>query len=85
MTDKVSDYLHNRQYAEITYPKPDFEKISELCGFRPSRVSGFSGIAGAIVRCEIEIVGTGLTPEGNGGADYSGRCRMLGNQAKAQR
>ena len=42
-------------------------------------------IAGPIVRCELEIVGTGFTPEGNGLADYSGRCRMLGNPAKAQR
>ena len=42
-------------------------------------------IAGPIVRCEIDIVGTGFTPEGNGLAEYTGRCRMLGNPKKSAR
>ncbi len=42
-------------------------------------------IAGPIVRCELEIVGTGFSPEGNGLADYTGRCRMLGKPGRDPR
>lgn len=37
-------------------------------------------IAGPRIKCELEIVGTGFTPEGNGLASYSGRCKMRTNQ-----
>lgn len=33
-------------------------------------------IAGPRIKCELEIVGTGFTPEGDGLANYSGRCRI---------
>ena len=37
-------------------------------------------IAGPFMRCRLDIVGTGMTPEGNGLADYSGKCRMMPNE-----
>lgn len=49
------------------------------------RVLLVNRIAGPIVRCELEIVGTGFSEEGNGLADYTGRCRILGNPEKNQR
>ena len=33
-------------------------------------------IAGPRIKCELEIVGTGFTPEGDGLANYSGRCKI---------
>lgn len=38
-------------------------------------------LAGPNIRCELEIVGTGLTAEGNATVDYTGACRIktLGN------
>ncbi len=33
-------------------------------------------IAGPRIKCELDIVGTGATPEGNGLASYSGRCKV---------
>ena len=33
-------------------------------------------IAGPRIKCELEIIGTGFTPEGDGLANYSGRCRI---------
>lgn len=49
------------------------------------RVFLVNRIVGPLVRCELEIVGTGFSPEGNGLAEYTGRCRMLGNPEKAPR
>mgnify|MGYP000216973330 FL=1 len=37
-------------------------------------------IAGPRIKCELEIVGTGFTPEGDGLANYSGRCKMRMNK-----
>jgi hypothetical protein len=37
-------------------------------------------IAGPRIKCELEIVGTGFTPEGDGLANYSGRCKMRTNK-----
>lgn len=34
-------------------------------------------IAGPLVRCHLDLVGTGMTPEGNAMVDYTGKCRML--------
>ena len=42
-------------------------------------------IDGPVVHCIIRIVGTGFTPEGNGLADYSGRCRFRGNGGRGAR
>lgn len=33
-------------------------------------------IAGPRIKCEIDIVGTGFTPEGDGTATYTGRCKV---------
>ncbi len=33
-------------------------------------------IAGPRIKCELDIVGTGFTPEGNGLATYTGRCKV---------
>jgi len=33
-------------------------------------------IAGPLIRCQLEIVGTGVTAEGNGLAAYSGQCQV---------
>ena len=33
-------------------------------------------IAGPQIKCELEIVGSGFTPEGDGLANYSGRCKI---------
>ncbi len=33
-------------------------------------------IAGPRIKCELEIVGTGFTPEGDGLAAYSGHCKI---------
>lgn len=33
-------------------------------------------IAGPRVRCHLEVIGTGLTPEGDATFDYKGKCRV---------
>ena len=38
-------------------------------------------IDGAVVDCVLDIVGTGFTEEGNGLAEYEGRCRIRGANA----
>lgn len=42
-------------------------------------------IDGPIVDCVLDIVGTGFTEEGNGLAEYSGRCRIRGNSTRRLR
>jgi len=42
-------------------------------------------IAGPLVRCRLEIVGTGMTPEGNGLAEYTGQCRMFPDEHPTNR
>lgn len=39
-------------------------------------------IDGPVADCVLEIVGTGFSDEGNGLADYSGRCRFMGNTGR---
>lgn len=46
-------------------------------GATVGRVFLSNRIAGPMVRCRLDIVGTGMTPEGNALAEYSGRCRMF--------
>ena len=41
-------------------------------------------LAGPDVRCELEVIGTGLTPDGNATFDYSGECRFRPAAARAQ-
>lgn len=38
-------------------------------------------IDGPVVDCVIDIIGTGVSEEGNGLADYTGRCRVRGANA----
>ncbi len=59
--------------------------VNLVTGETTGRVLLVNRIVGPIVRCELDIVGTGFSPEGNGLADYTGRCRMLGNPAKGPR
>lgn len=33
------------------------------------------------IECELTVVGTGMTPEGDGLADYSGTCREMGRRS----
>ncbi|MEM1411952.1 MAG: hypothetical protein AAGH19_06280 [Pseudomonadota bacterium] len=40
-------------------------------------------IAGPLIRCRLDIVGTGFTEAGDGLAEYSGRCRMFREPAPA--
>ena len=42
-------------------------------------------VDGPVVDCVVEIVGTGFTEEGNGLADYSGRCRFLDDTGRQPR
>ena len=42
-------------------------------------------IDGPVIDCVLDIVGTGFTAEGNGLADYSGRCRIRGNATRRLR
>ena len=42
-------------------------------------------IDGPVVDCVIDIVGTGFTEEGNGLAEYSGRCRIRGQARRGLR
>ena len=46
------------------------------------RVFLIDHVDGPVVDCVLEIVGTGFTQEGNGLADYSGRCRFRGNTGR---
>ena len=39
----------------------------------------FDHIAGPKVRCSLDVVGTGLNPEGNPTFTYTGQCTFLGN------
>ena len=39
-------------------------------------------VDGPVADCVVEIVGTGFSKEGNGIAEYSGRCRFLGNAGR---
>lgn len=42
-------------------------------------------VDGPVVDCIVEIVGTGFSEEGNGLADYSGRCRLRNNTGRQPR
>lgn len=39
-------------------------------------------VDGPVVDCVLEIIGTGFSEEGNGLADYTGRCRFRGNAGR---
>jgi hypothetical protein len=50
--------------------------VNLATGETTGKVRLMNRIAGPLIRCRLDIVGTGFTPEGNGLAEYSGRCRM---------
>jgi hypothetical protein len=50
--------------------------VNLFTGATTGKVFLRDSIAGPRIRCELEIVGTGFTPEGDGLASYSGRCKM---------
>lgn len=45
----------------------------------------FNHIAGPKVQCELDVVGTGLTPEGNPTFDYTGTCTIRGVETLGSR
>ena len=52
--------------------------VKLVTGEETGRVFFFNHIAGAKVRCALEVVGTGLNAEGNPTFDYSGTCTFRG-------
>lgn len=56
-------------------------QVNLATGEESGKVYLFNHIVGPKVRCELEVVGTGLTPEGNPTFDYRGTCTFRG-QAK---
>ena len=52
--------------------------VNLATGEETGRVFFFNHIAGAKVRCALEVVGTGLNAEGNPTFDYSGTCTFRG-------
>jgi hypothetical protein len=54
-------------------------------GATSGRVLLMNRIAGPMVRCRLDIVGTGMTAEGNGLAEYTGKCRMFPDEAEVNR
>jgi hypothetical protein len=54
-------------------------------GATSGRVFLMNRIAGPMVRCRLDIVGTGMTPEGNGLAEYTGQCRMFPDENTVNR
>jgi len=52
--------------------------VNLTTGTEHGRVSLFDHIAGPKVRCSLDVVGTGMSPEGNPTFTYTGRCTFLG-------
>jgi hypothetical protein len=52
--------------------------VNLLSGEETGKVYLFNHIDGPKVRCEIDVVGTGLTADGNPTFDYRGYCRFRG-------
>lgn len=53
-------------------------QVNLVTGEESGQVYLFNHIAGPKVRCRLEGVGTGLTPEGNPKFDYRGTCTFRG-------
>jgi hypothetical protein len=54
--------------------------VNLVSGEEAGKVYLFNHIDGPKVRCEIDVVGTGLTAEGNPTFEYSGHCWFRGNK-----
>lgn len=59
--------------------------VNLLTGETAGKVFLIDHVDGPVVDCILEIVGTGFSKEGNGLADYSGRCRLRGNAGRRLR
>jgi len=55
-------------------------EVNLSTGAEIGKVYLLNHIAGPKVRCELDVVGTGLTPEGNPTFDYTGTCTFRGQQ-----
>jgi hypothetical protein len=53
-------------------------QVNLLSGEESGQVYLFNPIAGPKARCQLDVVGTGLTPEGNPTFDYRGTCTIRG-------
>ena len=53
-------------------------QVNLATGQESGKVFFFDHIVGPKVRCELEVVGTGLNPEGNPTFDYRGTCTFRG-------
>ncbi len=60
-------------------------EVDLVTGATTGKVWLTNRIAGPLVRCQLDIVGTGMTPEGNALVDYTGKCRMFRNPAPINR
>jgi hypothetical protein len=55
-------------------------RVNLQTGEESGQVYLFDHIAGPKVRCQLDVVGTGLTPEGNPTFDYRGTCVFRGRR-----
>jgi hypothetical protein len=55
-------------------------EVNLATGEESGRVYLFDHVAGPKVRCELAVVGTGLSAEGNPTFDYRGTCTFRGRQ-----
>ena len=53
-------------------------RVNLATGEESGQVFLFDHIAGPKVRCQLDVVGTGLTAEGNPTFDYRGTCAFRG-------
>jgi hypothetical protein len=53
-------------------------RVNLATGDESGKVYLFDHIAGPKVRCQLDVVGTGLTAEGNPTFDYHGTCTFRG-------
>jgi hypothetical protein len=56
--------------------------VNLLTGEESGQVYLLNHIAGPKARCQLEVVGTGLTPEGNPTFDYRGTCTFRGRRKR---
>ena len=57
-------------------------EVNLATGEESGRVYLFDHVAGPKVRCELAVVGTGLTAEGNPTFDYRGTCAFRGRRTR---
>ena len=53
-------------------------QVNLVTGEESGKVYLFDHVAGPKVRCELDVVGTGLTADGNPAFDYRGTCAFRG-------